>query len=176
MKQHFLSLAAIVLLLIGSFQSSTGQSIYFNYTDGVSTTYALQDVRKIDFSGDMMNLHLFDGTVYSWNISAVNFYEYQPEAPIIVEEWLGKANDSQVKVFPNPGNGEQTIALAIAKEQRMLLQLLDANGQLVMERQLGILSKGEHSFPLAFNGAAGQYTLVLRNDHFSVSKKIIRTL
>jgi hypothetical protein len=176
MKQHFLSLAALVLLLIGSFQSSTGQSIFFNYNDGVSTTYALQDVRKIDFSGDMMNLHLFDGTVYSWNISSVNFYEYQPEAPLLIEDWLGKANDSQVKVFPNPANGEQTVALVLAKEEQMLLQVLDAAGKLVMERQLGNLSKGEHSFPLGFNGAAGQYTLVLRNDHFSVSKKLIRTL
>ena len=176
MKRHFLNLAASMLVFIGTLTTSTGQSIFFNYTDGASSTYALEDVRKIDFSGDLMNLHLFDGTVYSWNISSVNFYEYQPEVPLLIEDWLGKANDSQVKVFPNPANGEQTVALVLAKEEQMLLQVLDATGKLVMERQLGILSKGEHSFPLGFNGAAGQYTLVLRNDHFSVSKKLIRTL
>jgi len=155
--------------------SSKAQSIFFNYTDGNTSAYALQDVRKIDFSGEMLNLHLNDGTEYSWNISTVGYYEYETDTPLKIEDWLGKANDRQVKIFPNPANGDQTVALVLPKEEQLQLQILDAAGKIVMDRDLGLLNKGEHSFPLGFKGAAGQYTLVLRNTQYSVSKKLIRT-
>lgn len=176
MKIFFPKFLYLILLIIGSITELKGQSIFFNYTDGNISAYALQDVRKIDFVGDVMNLHLLDGTIYSWNISSVGYYEYEPDAPLKIEDWLGKANDRQVKVFPNPANGEQTVALVLPKDEELLLQVLDAKGKVAMERNLGTMRKGEHSFPLGFNGAAGQYTLVLRNNYFSVSKKLIRTL
>jgi hypothetical protein len=165
----------LILLIIWSLPEIKSQSIFFNYTDGNTSAYALQDVRKIDFSGEMLNLHLNDGTEYSWNISTVGYYEYEPDTPLKIEDWLGKANDRQVKIFPNPANGDQTVALVLPKEEQLQLQILDAAGKIVMDRDLGLLSKGEHSFPLGLKGAAGQYTLVLRNTQYSVSKKLIRT-
>jgi len=175
MKLHLSIKTFCLAILLGSFELGA-QSIFFNYTDGSASAYALQDVRRIDFSGEMMNLHLNDGTIYSWNIGTVGYYEYETDTPLKIEDWLGKANDRQVKIFPNPANGEQTVALVLPKDEQLMLQVLDATGKVAMERDLGRLHKGEHSFPLGFNGAAGQYTLVLRNAYFSVSKQLIRTL
>jgi len=50
------------------------QSIHFNYTDGTNASYNLEDVRKITFDADVMNLHLWDGSVYSWNVSTIGYY------------------------------------------------------------------------------------------------------
>lgn len=176
MKVIFPKFLYLILLIIGSISELKSQNIFFNYADGNTSVYAVQDVRKIDFLDEMMNLHLNDGTIYSWSISSVGYYEYTPDAPLKIKDWLGKANDRIVKVFPNPSNGEQTVAMVLPKDDEFLLQVLDASGKLVMERKLGYLHKGEHSFSLGFTGAEGQYTLVLRNTHFSVSKKLIHTL
>lgn len=174
MKQNLSIKIACLALLLCSFNLDA-QSIFFNYTDGSASAYALQDVRRIDFSGETMNLHLNDGTVYSWNIGSVGYFEYETDTPLKIEDWLSKANECQVKVFPNPANGEQTVALMLPLDEQLQLQVLDATGKVAMERNLGKLSKGEHTFALGFNGAAGQYTLVLRNTRYSVSKKLIRT-
>ena len=52
------------------------QSIHFNYTDGTNNSYSLVDVRKITFDADLMKLHLWDGTVYAWNVSTIGDYQY----------------------------------------------------------------------------------------------------
>ena len=163
-------LMAVFLFTLGL----RAQSVFFNYTDGSTNAYALQDVRKIDFSGELMNLHLLDGTVYSWNIGSVGYYEYQPDAPLKIEDWLSKANDWQAKIYPNPSNGLQTLVLSLPKDEMLKLSIMDLSGKLVFEKDMGQLRKGEHVLPLEFDGAAGQYALVLRNPHFSVSKKLIR--
>jgi hypothetical protein len=165
------------LLFIVAFLFTLGlraQSVFFNYTDGSANAYALQDVRKIDFSGELMNLHLLDGTVYTWNISSVGYYEYQTDTPLKIEDWLSKANDWQVKIYPNPSNGLQTLVLNLPKDEMLKLSIMDLSGKRVFEKDMGQLRKGEYALPLEFDGAAGQYALVLRNAHFSVSKKLIR--
>lgn len=176
MKINFYKFLCPILLINGSLTEIKSQSVFFNYSDGNTSAYALQDVRKIDFLDEMMNLHLNDGTVYSWSISSIGYYEYSPDAPLKIEDWLGKANNLQVKVFPNPSNVEQTVSMMLPIDEELILQVLDASGKMAMERNLGKLGKGEHIFPLEFTGTAGHYTLVLRNTHFSVSKKLIRTL
>lgn len=166
----------LLLLCIGMFLGTAGfaQSIYFNYTSGSNASYALQDVRRIDFTGVMMNLHLNDGTVYSWNITSVDYYEYEPNIPTNIDDWLKKVNDRQVKVFPNPASGEQTLALLLPNEEQLQMRVHDAAGKVVLERDLGRLSKGEHIFPIGLNEAVGNYTLLLYNANYSVTKKLIR--
>jgi hypothetical protein len=176
MKIKFHKFLYLIILIIGSITEIKSQSIFFNYSDGNTSAYALQDVRKIDFLNEMMNLHLNDGTVYSWSISSIGYYEYSPDTPLKIEDWLGKANDRHVKVFPNPSNGEQTVSMVLPIDEELILQVLDASGKVAVERNLGNLSKGEHIFPLGFTGSVGQYTFILRNTNFSVSKKLIRTL
>lgn len=170
-KQLMTFLILAVTTLVST--ESLAQSINFNYTDGSSASYALQDVRRVDFTGVMMNLHLNDGTVYSWNISSVGYYEYDG-LPLKIEDWLGKVNERQVKVFPNPASGEQTLALLLPNEEQLQMRVYDALGIIVLERDLGRLSKGEHIFPIGLNEAVGNYTLLLYNAKFSVSKKLIR--
>ena len=86
-------------MLMGT--TSFAQSIHFNYTDGTNASYNLEDVRKITFDADVMNLHLLDGSVYAWNVSTIGHYEYD-ETSLNLNEWISAANAWEVSVYPNP--------------------------------------------------------------------------
>ena len=91
-----------VLLLVMAFFAGTAcfaQSIYFNYTNGTTASYALADVRKITFDGDVMSLHFVDGSLYSWNVSTIGYYQYD-ESLVNAQEWLDQANAWEVSVYP----------------------------------------------------------------------------
>ena len=66
----------ILGFLLSIIASVNAQTIDFNYTDGTTSSYNLNDIRKITFDVDIMNLHLWDGTIYSWDVNTIGQYEY----------------------------------------------------------------------------------------------------
>ena len=76
MNSRYTKVFLLFLLLGLASISSKAQSIYFNYSNGTNAAYNLTDVRKITFVADEMNLQLFDGSVYSWNVSSIGHYQY----------------------------------------------------------------------------------------------------
>ena len=91
MKQQSIKPGVLALALVLLTVSSQAQSIYFNYTNGTNASYLLEDVRKITFDNDVMNLHFLDGTLYAWNVSTIGYYQYE-ESALGVEEVLGRGN------------------------------------------------------------------------------------
>ena len=93
MKKILLGFIAMLISTI-----SFSQKIHFNYTDSTKSSYGLEDVRKITFEGDVMNLHLLDGSLYAWNVSTIGNYEYE-ETALNTQELLDKANAWNLSVF-----------------------------------------------------------------------------
>ena len=57
------------------------------------SSYGLEDVRKITFDGDLMNLHLLDGSLYTWNVSTILNVSFN----------LPKANDMSIALYDLQG-------------------------------------------------------------------------
>ena len=95
------------------------QSIHFKFTDDTKASYKLQDVRKITFDADVMNLHLRDGSVYAWNVSTIGHYLYN-ELPLNVEEWLNQANVWDVTVYPNPFIDAVVLEFSMAEKNQLI--------------------------------------------------------
>jgi hypothetical protein len=164
------------LISVGLGKSVNAQSaIYFSYNDGSQNTYALQDVRRLDFNGDNINLHLNDGSIFSWNLNTIGYYDYNSNAPSQIDELLHKANDWDVNVFPNPSDGHQTLMLKLPQTTDLSISIMDISGKQVIQQQLGNLKKGEHSIPLDWtNSASGLYSIVLNSKDFSITKKLFK--
>ena len=118
-------------MLIGTM--SFAQSIHFNYTDGTNASYNLEDVRKITFYADVMNLHLLDGSVYAWNVSTIGHYEYD-ETSLNLNEWISAANAWEVSVYPNPTSTDLHVRFNLPKEDEISIALYDMQGKLILER------------------------------------------
>ena len=166
----------IYLIFAGIINSVNAQSaISFSYNDGSQNSYALQDVRKLDFNGDNINLHLNDGSIFTWNVNTIGYYDYNTNAPTHIEDLLHKANDWDVNVFPNPSDGYQTLKLRLPIVTEISISIIDISGKLIIQQKLGTLSKGEHSIPLDWsNATAGSYSIILNSKDFSVTKKLIK--
>jgi hypothetical protein len=176
MDSRFTKIFLLFLILVGITNSIAAQNvIYFNYNDGTQNSYALQDVRKLDFNGDNINLHLNDGSVFTWNVNTIGYYDYNTNTSLNIDDMLHKANDWDVNVFPNPSDGHQTLKLKLPQATELSFSIMDISGKKIMQQQLGSLSKGEHSIPLEWsNTAAGSYSIILNSKDFSVTKKLIK--
>jgi hypothetical protein len=176
MNSRLTKASFLFLLSTGIGKSVSAQSaISFSYNDGTQNTYALQDVRKLDFNGDNLNLHLNDGSIFTWNVNTIGYYDFNTNDPLKIDDILHKANDWDLNVFPNPSEGRQTLMLKLPQTTELSISIMDISGKQVFRQQLGKLSKGEHSIPLEWsNAAAGSYSIVLNSKDFSVTKKLIK--
>jgi hypothetical protein len=150
------------------------QSIHFNYTDGTNNSYSLVDVRKITFDSDLMNLHLWDGTVYAWNVSTIGDYQYN-ESTLNTQEILNNINAWNVCVFPNPLNGTMHLQYTLPKKDAIVISLYDLQGNLIFEENIGDQLAGEQY--VTFNTSSilkGSYICRIIGQHHSISKNIIK--
>ena len=138
MKKHILTLT-----LLATFLAAQGQNVHFNFTDGTQQSYTLEDVRKTTFTDDVMNLHLTDGTIYSWNVSTIGHYEFdelvttgnEPQAPTL----------APMKIYPNPTTGRLSVEYALEADAPVSLEVRDMQGRTVRIMELGTQPKGTHT-------------------------------
>jgi hypothetical protein len=174
MKLRFAKLSLLFLSLVAISTSVKSQSVYFNYTDGTNAGYNLEDVRKITFVADEMNLQLLDGSVYSWNVSSIGHYQYD-ENPLGIDELLNKANAWQVSVFPNPATNVLNVRYNLPTEDKILIAVFDLQGKLLLEINAGKRAKGEHEETLDLSALpAGQYVCRISGQTNTISKNIIK--
>jgi hypothetical protein len=166
-----------MLLLVTAWLAGTAcfaQSIYFNYTDGTTASYALVDVRKITFDDDVMNLHFVDGTLYAWNVSTIGYYQYE-ESAVGVEEVLGRGNAWQAMVYPNPASDMLHVRYELPAQEEVTIALFDAQGKQVLQKTLGKQTAGEHlvKFDIA-HLLAGNYVCRISGRDSAISKQVVK--
>ena len=162
-------------MLLGAIStSSKAQIVFFNYTNGTSASYNLADVRKITFVADEMNLQLFDGSVYSWNLSSIGNYQYNENISGI-DELLNKVNTWQVAVFPNPATNLLNVRYNLPTNDKILISLFDLQGKLLLEMNKGNRAKGEHEESLDISTLpVGQYICRIVGQTNTISKNIVK--
>jgi hypothetical protein len=162
----------LATLLMGTI--SYAQSMYFSYSDGTNTSYNLEDVRKITFDADMMNLHLWDGSLYTWNVGTIGYYQYF-EIPLNMQEWLNCANSWEVKVCPNPTSNSVTVHFNLPKTDEVSITLSDIQGKLILEKHIGKKETGKHQETFDLNSIpSGTYVCSISGQKNMVTKKIIK--
>jgi hypothetical protein len=172
-KYISLPLALIFSALLINFKLEA-QSIHFNYSDGTSAAYNLIDVRKITFDADLMNLQLWDGSVYSWNVSTIGEYQYT-DTTLGVQELLKNANEWNVAIFPNPLSSALYVKYNLPKEDTINIALYDLQGKLILENKIGKQLHGLHEVKLDLtNFPNGTYLCRISAEYQSVTKTIIK--
>jgi hypothetical protein len=171
-KKSFSLVFMGVLLLLSTI--SHAQSVHFNFTDGTAESYNLEDVRKITFNADEMNLHLWDGSLYAWNVSTIGYYNYDPSS-LDVENLLTEANAWDVNVYPNPTSSSLTIRFHLPQADEVFIALHDLQGKLLVEKNLGNKTPGEYEEELDLTGIAqGTYVCKISGQQNTITKQIIK--
>lgn len=150
------------------------QSIHFDFTDGSNSAYNLEDVRKITFNADVMNLYLWDGSTYSWNVSTIGNYRYELSS-LNLQDFINDANSFQVTVFPNLTSTIVNVRFNLFHDTAIIIAIYDLNGNIVLERNLGELMTGQYQEILDVNKIpSGTYFCRVQGAHYSVTKTLIK--
>ena len=153
---------------------SQAQNVYFNFSDGTTATFAMEEMRKVDFNADVMNVYLWNGSVYAWNVSVINSFEPEPN-PAGVEDVQPAFNAMDILLFPNPSGGDVLLRYNLPKEDEIHYALFDAGGKLITESKLGIQAAGDYQQMLDLsNCAAGNYFLRFSGKNSTISKVLIK--
>ncbi len=166
--KHLLLFGVVFLFSMGI----KAQSINFNFSDGTNASYNVIEVEKITFTDDVMNLHLLNGNIYTWNVSIINKYSYDNN---LLHTELPTNNAWQVFVYPNPTNSSLNIKFNLPKDDDIQLHLFDIQGKLVLEKNLGKMNSGEFLETIDLtNVSPGTYFCKISGYHYSLTKKIIK--
>ena len=140
MKKHLLNLTLLTTAL-----AAQGQNVHFNFTDGTQQSYALQDVRKATFTDDVMNLHLTDGTIYSWNVSTIGHYQFDE---LVTGTGTQTAVLAPMRVYPNPTTGSLSVEYALEADAPVSLEVRDMQGRTVRHMELGTQPRWHPHLPV----------------------------
>lgn len=115
----------LLLLLITIFTVTVNaQDINFNFTNGSSESYNIEDIRKITFDNNLMILHLTDGSVYTIDTETIEGNSYTESA-------LSNINQIEINVFPNPVQNELNVS--VSSDKPVTITILDQNSKTIIE-------------------------------------------
>lgn len=171
MKFKFLYIT-VYLLLIGT--ASYAQSLYLALNNGTNASFNLDNIRKVTFDPNVMNLQLNDGTVHSWNISTIDYFFYVESSLNLVENLVN--NDLLFyNVFPNPVSSELNINYKLHQEDIVTIALYDLKGKVVLEKRVGKKTSGAHFESIDLSSMPkGIYACVIQSPNFIRSKKVYK--
>jgi len=172
--KRYLTILFAAILSMRPFSSFCQQLIFLRFTDGTSGIYPLQQVKKLGFEGNGLNLQLSDGTEYAWQLSAIDHYKYT-DIITSADEASPAADPWQVAVFPNPSDGKQYLRFRLPADGNAEVKVHNLAGKLIFRQSLDKLSAGQQEISLNWPAVKpGSYRMQLKCKQFSVSKPIIR--
>lgn len=168
-------LKKLLYLLVGVFSLNiNAQTLHVNNGDGTTSSYSIEDIRRITIDEPNLVVLLFNGDSFSFPLSNLQNYRYD-EGSLSLTDALGEINKWEVKLFPNPTSSELSIRFNLSETANISYQILDANGKLINSTELGVLSPGEHEFSADFsNLPVGSYAVNILRDGMVYTKKIIK--
>ncbi|MEX0812290.1 MAG: T9SS type A sorting domain-containing protein [Chitinophagales bacterium] len=172
MKHLFTITTTIILGLLLS-SGLMAQSVEFDYTDGSKSSYDLEDVAQITFTGNILNLKLKDGTVYSNDISTIQKFQYD-ETTVGIEQALENMNALEIQAYPNPNNGNFQIAYTLPKTAKIQVSIVNIEGKTIKDVFEGTQQAGKQTHQVQLpEAASGTYIYRISSERMTVSKQMI---
>lgn len=151
------------------------QNLNVNNGDGTTTSYSIEDIRRITIEQPNLVVLLFNGDSFSFPLNELQNYRYDDDSSLNLDDALGELNKWDVKLFPNPTANELTIRFVLNQPSNMSYSIVDASGKLITSQELGKLDSGQHDILADFrNIASGSYVVNIERDGMIYSTKIIK--
>jgi hypothetical protein len=170
MIKHFLK---ILIISIISIASTKAQKIIVNTNSGTFIEYNLRAIDSITFQNNQMIVTLYGGTVDSYEMDSISSYRYDNTNTSVSE--LESRNVQELKIYPNPNNGQFSVDYELVKDSRVDVILYNLNGQQVYIQTFEQVP-GKYHEVIDVNNAqinAGIYLIELRTSKERFINKLI---
>jgi hypothetical protein len=159
----------LLILVLGLFSEIKAQTVDFNLDNGSTINYQAEDIRKITFDNDLMNVLLWDGSLVSINVSTIN--SFLNNSSLSTQELLNELNSMNLQLYPNPTNDQININYSTLINDEISILIYDSNSKLVMTRKLTYKSSGKYTEAIDLSTLnAGTYFCQITEKN----KKIVR--
>ena len=82
---------------------------------------------------------------------------------------------TELNIFPIPAKDKVTINFNLLRNQSIVLQILNSIGQVTLEKNLGLLSTGDHHIDIEIDLPAGIYELNLKSSNLLTTRQLVVT-
>ncbi len=148
------------------------QNLHISFINGVSSSYPMNEIKKIKFESDELILELNDGSIYSWNVSIICNTTYDESGSLSLES-NEKNNYYNLLVFPNPTADDVVVKFKIVQSDRISFYLLNSTGTKYEFQEHEFFQPGEHIKNLNLNGLSnGVYSLIFQGTNYQVAKRL----
>ncbi|TVR38305.1 MAG: T9SS C-terminal target domain-containing protein [Cryomorphaceae bacterium] len=149
------------------------QHLHMKYTSGNQAFYSLEDVRKLTYTEETISLHLNNGSVYTWSLEVLRYFNYQ-EPTSIQEELLELTQELTAHIFPNPARSHVTIQYELKDASELRVEVYSLSGLRVRELHEGTQPPGLHELQWNVHGLSpGTYLCRLSTPTASVTTKVV---
>ena len=164
-----LRLFTLILLLFIT-GNANAQQIFFYFNDESVQVYNLDEVSRIDFDAENINLHLTDESLVSFNTDLLNYYRYFAESVTSIESSPARPD---FRIFPNPTDNNLHLKMDLLKKSNLNVRVQSIQGVLMLEKT--IQAKNQDDISLNLSGfASGQYICVINTGEYLITKSFVK--
>jgi len=147
------------------------QNLYFYMNDASMQMYAIAEVRRMDFDSSSINLHLIDESVVSFELDALNHYQYTPDNVTATDAQNPRP---QLSFFPNPAEQQLNLRYFLPNSAATVqVRIHNLKGDKFLEQEVKASAKGELALDLS-KLASGQYFCTLTSGEVVISKAFMK--
>ncbi len=149
------------------------QHLHLKYVSGNQAYYSLEDVRKLTYTEETISLHLNNGSVYTWDLGVLRYFNYQ-DPTSTEEQLLYLTQELTAHIFPNPARTQVTIQYELNDASELRVEVYSLTGHRLRELHQGVQPPGVHELQWDVNGLApGTYLCRLSTPSASVTSKVV---
>ncbi len=150
------------------------QDLQLSYYDGSESKFNLDEVRKITYKSDFIQLHLKNGEIYDWTFFEVDKFNFNNEK-FNFNSTVKKINTFKVDVYPVPAHKVFNFKFQLLKEDIVSIKIFSTTGNLFFEKSLGNLVIGDYLESVNLSTLTkGTYLVCVTNREFAISKNNIK--
>jgi hypothetical protein len=162
-----------IILILFFFSEIKAQTVDFNLDNGSTINYQAEDIRKITFDNDLMNVLLWDGSLVSINVSTIN--SFLNNSSLSTQELLNELNSMNLQLYPNPTNDQININYSTLINDEISILIYDSNSKLVMTRKLTYKSSGKYTEAIDLSTLnAGTYFCQITEKNNKIVRQFIK--
>lgn len=172
MNNIFKTLISIIVFIFIS-KETMSQNLNIQFKDGTNKSFSVDDIKKQTFVYNMLQLHMKNGSVFSWAISSIKSMLY--DNPTQIMEHVVDNNIDEIQLFPIPANEILNIVLNLKNENNLTLIISDMQGKKVFWDKIN--HNNEDTLRLKIDISefpSGIYALSIIGRKNRINKKIIK--
>ena len=163
----------LIAVLLISFKGINAQDLYIKFYSGLSVNYGLASVDRIAFSSTEMQVHISGGSIQSYGMDSIRYYNYQ--ATVTGVTTVSTGSPKQIKLLPNPTSGKVQLDFRLAEASEVQILLYSLSGhKLLIKNAFALAGVQQLTFDLKSVGIeSGIYFLELRSNKERFINKLI---